>query len=228
MILLLHLNFDKRFKVFPEITNHSGLGGSPNNIEFHSDRLKVLKVREKISSLFQVVLKISSKLAPDAINKGLGVSEIFLKEGLELKLCKWSGVFVAGLVLGLFEADSTIKEYNNKKSTIHSYSARDFEIILILQTKMVVIYVRFSGISIWGSSFEWAILLLCQDLGLGCLYEHFHESDKEVLSEKKNKKWSGSFWKSRNFGRSLIALNVGSSCWVLSTGELILFLSGID
>ena len=72
-----------------------------------------------VSSFFQLVLGVSSKLTLDAINKGLGVSEVLLEEGLELWLHDWSGTFVAALILGLSKADNTMKEGGGKQGTIY-------------------------------------------------------------------------------------------------------------
>ena len=83
----------------------------------------MLKVGGVVSSFFQLVLGVPSKLAPDAINKGLGVPEIFLEEVLELRPHDRSGALIAALVLGPSEADGATKEGGGKRGTIHPYSA---------------------------------------------------------------------------------------------------------
>ena len=70
-----------------------------------------------------MVLGVPSKLAPDAINKGLGVPKVFLEEDLELRPRNRSGAFVATLVLGPSEADGATKEGGGKGDTIHSCGA---------------------------------------------------------------------------------------------------------
>ena len=82
----------------------------------------MIKVRGVILSFFQLILGIPSKLALDAINKGLGVPQIFLKESFELWPRDQSGTFVAVLVLGLSEADGNVEESSGKSGTIYSCS----------------------------------------------------------------------------------------------------------
>ena len=65
---------------------------------------------------------------------------------------------MAALVLGPFEADSATKECGGKQGTIHSCDAWCLKIIFTLLTKVIIIYVRFSGIDIWGPDLEWALL----------------------------------------------------------------------
>ena len=114
----------------------------------------MLKVGGVILSFFQLVLAVSFKLIPDAINKGLKVSKVFLKENLEVRLCNQSGALMPLLMLGPSGIDTAIKKCGGKSSIIHSCSVEGFEIILRLLTKVVVIYVRFSGISLQGFSFK--------------------------------------------------------------------------
>ena len=64
---------------------------------------------------------------------------------------------MALLVLSPSEADETTEEGGGEGDTIHPCGAKSFEIILTLLTKVVVIHVRFSGIGLWGSSFEWVL-----------------------------------------------------------------------
>lgn len=71
--------------------------------------MKVLKIGDVLSSFFQLILGVSSKLTPDCINKGLRISEILLEERFEVKLRVKNGIFVAVLMLSLFEADGTTK-----------------------------------------------------------------------------------------------------------------------
>ena len=71
-----------------------------------------------VSSFFQLVLELPSKLALDTINKGLGVLEVLLEEVLELKPCDQSGAFVAVLVLSPSDADSATEECGSKGVTI--------------------------------------------------------------------------------------------------------------
>ena len=79
----------------------------------------MLKVGSVISSLFQLVLGVPSKLTLDAINKGLKVSEVFLEEGFELWLCNWGGALVAAFVMGSSEADGAAEEGGGKWDIIH-------------------------------------------------------------------------------------------------------------
>ena len=76
-----------------------------------------------ISSLFQLILRVLSKLAPDAINKSLRVPKVLLEKDLEFRPCDCNGALVAALVLGLFEADDAVKESGGKWGTVYSYGA---------------------------------------------------------------------------------------------------------
>ena len=72
-----------------------------------------------VSGFFQLVLGVPPKLTPDAVNKGLRASKVFLEEGLELWPRDGSGAFVASLVFGPSEADGTTEEGGGKGGTIH-------------------------------------------------------------------------------------------------------------
>ena len=135
-----------------------------------------------------MVLGIIFKLTPNAINKSLGISKIFLEESLKVGPRDRSGALVAALMLGSSEANSATKEYGSKGGTIHPCGTSDFEIILTLLIKVVAIYVGFSGLSLRGPSFEWLLLWLYQSLDLSCFHEHFYESGEEILSGRKSKR----------------------------------------
>ena len=64
---------------------------------------------------------------------------------------------MAALVLSPSEADGTTEEGGGEGGTIHPYSIGGFEIIRTLLTKMIAIYVRFSGVGFWGFSLKWAL-----------------------------------------------------------------------
>ena len=74
----------------------------------------MLKVGDVISSLFQLVLEVLSKLTLDAIDKGLGVSKILLEESLELWPHDRDGAIVAAFVLGPSETDDAAEEGGGK------------------------------------------------------------------------------------------------------------------
>ena len=136
--------------------------------------------------------------------------------------------FCGGACVSPSEADSATEKCGGKRGTIYLCGAWSFEIILTLLTKVVAIHVRFSGIGLRDSSLKWPLLWLCRGLGLGCLYEHLHESGEEILSGERNKRWNRSLWKGKSLRRSLIAFGVGSFCWALSTGKLVQISSEID
>ena len=79
----------------------------------------MLKVGGVVLSLFQLVLGVLFKLAPDTIDKGLEVSKVFSKKVLELRPPNWSGAFMAALVLGQSEADGATEKSGGKGGTIH-------------------------------------------------------------------------------------------------------------
>ena len=70
----------------------------------------MLKVGCPISDFFQLILGVPPKLTPEAVNEGLGASEVFFKEGLELWPRDWSSALVAALVLSPSEADGATEE----------------------------------------------------------------------------------------------------------------------
>ena len=76
-----------------------------------------------ISNIFQFVLGVPSKLTLDAINKGLGVSEVFLEESFGIRLHDWSGAVMAVLVLGPSEANNITKKCGGKEGIIYSCGA---------------------------------------------------------------------------------------------------------
>ena len=76
-------------------------------------------MRSVVSSLFQLILGVPFKLAPDAINKSLRVSKVFLKESFKLRLRDWSDALMAMLVLGSSEANSATKKSDGKQSIIY-------------------------------------------------------------------------------------------------------------
>ena len=59
-----------------------------------------------MSSFFQLVLRIPFKLTPHAINKSLGVFEVFLEKSFEIKPRDKSSVFVVVLMLILLETNN--------------------------------------------------------------------------------------------------------------------------
>ena len=63
-----------------------------------------------VSNFFQLILGVSPKLTPDAVNEGLGTAEVFTEESLELWPRDQSGALVAALVLCPSEADGAKEE----------------------------------------------------------------------------------------------------------------------
>lgn len=107
-----------------------------------------------VSSLFQLILRVLFKLAPDRINKGLAITKVLSQEGLELWLCNRNGALIAALMLGLSEADDATEKSGGKQGTIYSCGARYLEIIFTLLIKMVAVYMGFFGINLQGPGFK--------------------------------------------------------------------------
>ena len=120
----------------------------------------MLKVGGVVLTFFQLILGVPSKLTPDTINKRLGVCKVLLEESLELWPRDWSGALIRALVLGSSKADGAAEEGGGKRGIINLYNVWCFEIILTFLIKVIAIYVRFSGIGIWGPSLEWVLLKL--------------------------------------------------------------------
>ena len=110
-----------------------------------------------ILRLFQLVLGSPFKLTLDAINKSLEVIEVFLEEGLEVRLHDKNGTLVAALKLGPSKADSAIEVWGGKKGTFYLYGTWCLKIILPMLTKVVAIYVRFPQVSFWGLNLDLAL-----------------------------------------------------------------------
>lgn len=68
-------------------------------IKLYQNRLKVLKVEYLVLVFFQLVLKISSKLNSDIINKSLKIFKIFLEKSVNVKLYDRSRTYRAMFVL---------------------------------------------------------------------------------------------------------------------------------
>ena len=141
----------------------------------------MLKVEEIISSFIKVILKVFSKFTPNTINKSLAVSKILSEENFKVRPHNRNGVFMVALLLNLFEADGLIEIWSGKKIIIYPSGAWCFEIIFILLTKVVVIYIRFSWISFQGFSLKWLFLKLYQCLNLYQFYEHLYKSGEVIL-----------------------------------------------
>ena len=52
-----------------------------------------------------MILKLSSKLTPDVVDKSLRISDIFLKKGFKIKPRYQSDVFVVALMLNFSKAN---------------------------------------------------------------------------------------------------------------------------
>ena len=83
----------------------------------------MLKIRGVVSSLFNLVLGVLFKLAPNAINKSLKLSKVFLEKDFKLWPCDWSKVFVTAFILGLSKADYATEKIGGKRSMIYLYNA---------------------------------------------------------------------------------------------------------
>lgn len=77
----------------------------------------MLKIGYIILGLFQLVLRLLTKLTPNNMNKRLTIFKVFLEEGFDVKLFDWSGAFMIALIPGLFEADGTTKKWGGKLNT---------------------------------------------------------------------------------------------------------------
>ena len=104
--MLFYLNVNRGFETFLKIATYSRLIEGPHKIEYYQNRLKVLRVEYPILGFFQLVLGVSSKFAPNIVNKSLGIFKNFLKEGFKLGAYNYSNVLGAVFVLNLSKADS--------------------------------------------------------------------------------------------------------------------------
>ena len=56
-------------------------------------------------------------------------------------------------ILSFFKANITLQKKSNKKNIIYFYDFYNFKVFFILLLKIIIIYIRFSQIYIWKSSF---------------------------------------------------------------------------
>ena len=99
---------------------------------------------------------------------------------------------------------------------IYLYSARGLKIVLILLTEMVTFYIRLILEKFQDFSIKKAFSKLISSLNY--FHKYFHKFCKEILSGRKNKRWSGSLRKSRK----LIVTSIKFFVWLLGAGKLIL------
>lgn len=149
-----------------------------------------------------------------------------MEKSFKLRPYYKSGTFVTALMLSPPRADRAMKNCGGKKSTIHLCGAQGFEVILIMLTKLVVIYMRFFWVCFWGLSLKWALLELKLLLmsSLGVFQEYFHKLHKEIISQRRNKRRIKNFKRGKSFrkGRSLIIPNSEFFCQALA-GKFIFF-----
>lgn len=72
------------------------------------------------------------------------VFKVFLEKSFELRLYNKSCVFMTAFMLSLTEAEDATEIWGSKWDTIYPRDAKFFEIILILLTKVVEVYIKFS------------------------------------------------------------------------------------
>lgn len=101
----------------------------------------------KLSFSLQV-LWILLKLPPDIDNKSLEVLKIFPEASYKVGLCDWNGALMVTFVLDFSDANVAIEEIFCKKGIVYPNSPSKLEIILILLTKMITIYVGISKIGV--------------------------------------------------------------------------------
>ena len=94
----------------------------------------------------------------------MGVIKVFSEKYFEVELCNRKGNLMAALVLGLSEPNDTTKIWSGKHYIIHSGDIKNYEMILILLTKVIVVDMRFSQIDLWDFYVKWALPEFC--LGL--------------------------------------------------------------
>lgn len=104
-----------------------------------------------------MIFRVSPELTLNIVNKGLNTPEIFKEEGSELRSYDKSSALVVVFMLSPSEVDGATEKSGGKKDTMHSCSTKNFEVILTLLTKVVVIYVRFLQVSLRVFSLEWAL-----------------------------------------------------------------------
>ena len=87
------------------------------------------------------------------INKNLRAFKVFLKESFKVGSYNESGTFVMTLILASSNANRATEKWGYKKDIIYYGSAKDFEMVFTLLTKVVTFYMRLTLIDFWGPSF---------------------------------------------------------------------------
>lgn len=94
-----------------------------------------------------------SKFTIDIIGKNLIISKILSKTIFESSLYYQDFDFIAIFVLVLLQNHCVIEEQGGKKDIVRPISPNNFKVILILLTKMIIVYMQVFIIEVRKSSF---------------------------------------------------------------------------
>ena len=85
------------------------------------------------------------------------VFKVFSKEGFKVRLCDGNGVFITMFILNLFDINKATEKWGSKQDTNHPNSARGFEMVLTLLTKVVAFYVKLAPVGFQDPSLKKAL-----------------------------------------------------------------------
>lgn len=184
----------------------------------------MLEMQRLVLGFFKLILGVPIKLIPNIKNKGLEISKIFKGKSFEFWPYDWSSILIVTPMLCSPKAHGAIMKWSCKYDTILPNCIWYFEMILILQTKVVIVHVVFSQICFQKPSLKKLFSKFFLLLDLSALQKCLYKLGEEIICWKRKKKKSKSFRKYK----SLIALGIGSLHWALGANKLILFFKKID
>ena len=142
----------------------------------------------------EMILRLPFELFLDAINEGLGFSQVFLQEGLEL--CPGNRDYLLTLLptLVLRPAHTNIpaEEKNCKESPVGSSGLSVLKMVFALLTEMIAVYMRLTIIHLRYFSLERSLALRWRLFkSLIRLYVGLYEFFEQFISGGQSGSWSG-------------------------------------
>lgn len=103
----------------------------------------MLQIKSPVLYFFLLVLGVSFDFTPNIVNKRSRFSETLLEECLEFVLSKKSNPIILNLsfMLLLAEVDPISKKQSRKRDVLVARGTDYIEIIFILPTKVVILYI---------------------------------------------------------------------------------------
>ena len=152
----IYLSSDGRFQAFQEALDHNPLVWSCTRIKLLENRLQVLQVSCPVEDFLLLMLRVSLKLSPVGVLKGLEVTQATAEECLEFIPCDRDGGFVVmfPLVVLPAEADLVPQEGRDKRNPDRSCSSSRSKIVITLLTEVVAVYLALFAVYVRGTGLQ--------------------------------------------------------------------------